>query len=62
MDNNELLFFLDEPQRIIENIALPPMILYSITLHYDHVDIFQFHIDHLCLYQKYMFCFTFFGS
>ena len=62
LTNNELLFFLDEPVRIVENIMLPPMVLYSNTLNYDDdVDIFQYNLDHFCLFEKHMFCFTFFG-
>lgn len=55
--DNELLFFLDEPKRIVNEIQLPPMITYSSTLCYEEVDIFTYSIDHLCLYQKRMFCY-----
>ena len=53
----ELLFFLDEPERYVNEICLPPMIVYSSTFHYEDVDILEYSIDHLCLYEKWMFCF-----
>ena len=57
ISQEELLFFLDEPHRIVNGILLPPIMTYSTTLCYEEVDIFEYSIDHLCLYDKMMFCF-----
>ena len=70
--NEDLLDFLDEPKRMDENknkekgketninhgFILPPMVLYSSHHEYKMSFLFQFpfHVDHLCLYEKFVYC------